>query len=86
MKKNTTVHSYRTVGSYRCKDYVIRFNALKTMTTQTLQKLNSPDLTDGNSVRSLFQELIQLIDIQKDEITELRTDYDELKNEKDELG
>ena len=48
------------------------------MTTQTLQKLNSLDLTDGNSVRSLFQELIQLIDIQKNEITKLRTDYDEL--------
>ena len=56
------------------------------MTTQTLQKLNLLDLTDGNSVRSLFQELIQLIDNQKDEITKLRTDYDELKNEKDELG
>ena len=56
------------------------------MTTQTLQKLNLLDLTDGNSVRSLFQELIQLIDDQKDEITKLRTDYDELKNEKDELG
>ena len=56
------------------------------MTTQTLQKLNSLDLTDGNSVRSLFQVLIQLIDHQTDEITKLRTDYDELKNEKDELG
>ena len=56
------------------------------MTTQTLQKLNLLDLTDGNSVRSLFQELIQLFDNQKDEITKLRTDYDELKNEKDELG
>ena len=41
------------------------------MTTQTLQKLNLLDLTDGNSVRSLFQELIQLIDNQKDEITKL---------------
>ena len=56
------------------------------MTTQTLQKLNSLDLTDGNSVRSLFRELIQLIGNQKDEITKLRTDYDELKNEKDKLG
>ena len=56
------------------------------MTTQTLQKLNSLDFTDVNSVRSLFQELIQLIDNQKDEITRLRTDYDELKNEKDEVG
>ena len=41
------------------------------MTTQTLQKLNSLDLTDGNSVRSLFQKL---------------PDYDQFKNEKDELG
>ena len=56
------------------------------MTTQTLQKLNSLDFTDGNSVRSLFQELRQLFDNQKDEITKLRIDYDELKNEKDELG
>ena len=56
------------------------------MTTQTLQKLISLDLTDGNSVRSLFQELIQLIDNQKDEITKLRTDYDQLENETDEPG
>ena len=56
------------------------------MTTQTLQKLNSVDLTNESSVRSLFQELIQLIDNQKDEITKLRTDYDQLKHEKGELG
>ena len=35
------------------------------MTTQTLQKLNSLDFTDGNSVRSLFQELIPLNDNKK---------------------
>ena len=56
------------------------------MTTQTLQKLNSLDLTDGYSVRCLIQELIQFIDNQKDESTKLRTDYDQLKNEKDQLG
>ena len=56
------------------------------MTTQTLQKLNSLDLTDENAIRSIFQELIQPIDNQKDEITKLCTDYDPFKNEKDELG
>ena len=50
------------------------------------EKLNSIDLNDTNSMRSLFLDFIKEINYQKEEINQLRRGCDQLRTEKEELS
>ena len=46
-----------------------------------LQKLSSTNLNDGNSIRSLLEQLIIQVDTQQNEIIGLRDENDRLLND-----
>ena len=50
------------------------------------EKLNSIDLNDTNSMRSLFLDFVKEINYQKEEINQLRRGCDQLRTEKEELS